>query len=140
MTLRPLGFLLFALAPPVAVAQQVLVVDDAHSQLTAAPHQTVPHYVMAAGPQLVVDASAYRFPPAAGTANSLQLVIANDQQYSVRWDPAHPSITVSSLTAHPNGNSKSFETFVAGQTIVVAIGRLEGTSSKVMWAGMADIK
>jgi len=139
-TLISLLLLASLLLPPAALAQQTLVVDAAHSQLGVPQGHAAPSYALKADTQLLVDASAYKFPPEAGPANSLQLIVARDAQYSVRWDPAHPSVVVSALTAHPNGDSKPFERFSVGQKVVVAIGRLEGSDFKVMWVGLGEVR
>ncbi len=138
---RSLAALALTLLPMLAFAQQqTLVVDDAHSQIGVPKDQKAPTYALKAGPRLLVDASKYTFKAPGGPANSLQLILGPDAQYSVAWDPAHPSVVVSSLTAHPNGTSKPFESFAAGQKVVVAIGNIKGTNFNVMWVGLADVK
>ena len=137
---RTLALLTLALAPLAALAQQTMVVDDAHSQMGLPKGTTAPHYELAAGPQLLVDASAYKFKAMGAPANAIQLILAADRQYGVAWDPAHPSVVISSLTAHPYGSSQPFEHFEAGQKVIVAIGHLEGLKFDVMWVGMADVK
>ena len=140
MTLRTLALLTLALGPLAALAQQTLVVDDAHSQMGLPKGATAPHYELAAGAQLLVDASAYTFKATGPAANAVQLILGPDRQYGVAWDPAHPSVVISSLSAHPYGNSQPFERFEAGQKLIVAIGHLEGAKFDVMWVGLADVR
>ncbi len=125
-------------------APQAVIVDEAHSQLTAAQDAVVPRYTLTAATSLVVDARNYIFKMpfelTANRLNSLQLVQGNDRQYSVAWNPATSIVTVSADNAHANHGSKPFSGLVAGESVVIAIGVMDDRSFKPAWVGMAQVK
>ena len=124
--------------------QQILLVDDAHTQIGLPEGKENPAYKLAPAPTLIVDAHKYTFklPPKFGTLpiNSLQVILGQDLQYSVAWDPKQAIAMISAQTARPNPGSKPFPGFVAGQKVVLAIGALNGTGFNVVWVGLADVK
>ena len=142
MNLRSFAALLATALPLVAFAQQSLVVDDAHSQIGVPKGATALVYTLKPGAQLQLDASKYKLkaPSAGATANSVQVIVAKGQEYSVPWDATHQTAALSAATARPNGASKPFTGFVAGQTLVIAIGQVSGANFNVMWVGMAEVK
>ena len=123
---------------------QAVMVDEAHSQLTATQDAVVPRYTLTAANSLVVDARNYVFKMPfelrADRLNSLQFIQGNDRQYSVTWDPAKGVVTVSANNARANQGSKPFSGLVAGESVVIAIGVMDDRSFKPAWVGMAQVK
>ena len=122
----------------------MLQVDDEHSQLTADADAQVPHYRLMPASRISVDARKYAFKMpfnlSANRLNSLQLVQANDRQYSIAWNPGQNVATISATSARPNPGSKPFAGFVTGDSVIIAIGVLDGPAFKPAWVGLVDVK
>jgi hypothetical protein len=136
---------LAAASVAVAVAaDRIIEVDDAHSQMQASSGTKPPLYAVPLGSSIVVEASHYKFkyPPSwlPGPVNSIQLVLANDQQFSAAWNAGTPRLELSESTLKANPGSKPFAGFHTGQRGVVAIGNLRGSKFSVVWVGMLEVQ
>ena len=122
---------------------QVLVVDAAHSATAQPEGVEAPKYSLNPSP-FTLDVSSYEFDVPdqliAKGPNSLQVIIANNQQYSVAIPGGAKHIIVSRETLRPNPGSDQFDGFESGQTLILAIGHLEGSAFSVFWLGMAEVK
>ena len=103
------------MSSPASAADQIISVDDAHLQMQAAGDATPLFYSIEPGQSIVVDASAYKFKLpqqlAGKTINSIQLILAKDEQFSAPWlmPGARQSLSMQTLTPKPG--SKSFSGF-----------------------------
>jgi hypothetical protein len=144
MLFRYLALITLAFLPPLAIAQQALTVDDDHLQMHKAGSAASAIYNVSAGAKLVIDAEKYTFKLPAQLqgkqVNSLQVVISQNQQYSVTWDPKSPKAILSSETMRPNTGSVPFTGFSSGQQLILAIGNMDGNAFNVVWVGMAHVK
>ena len=142
--MRSLITLLAVTAPALAQAQQVLIVDDAHLQMQGPGRAAPAVYVVKAAPAILLDASNYEFklPPqlAGKPINSIQIVAGKDRRYAATWNTQAQKLLLSASTLQPNPGSAPFSGFVADQTVVLAIGNLDGQKFNVVWVGMAKVQ
>ena len=125
-----------------------LTVDDAHLQMQQPEDAQPPFYTLAAGPGVVLDASAYRFqiPPelAVAAPDSVQVLIGQGRQYACSWHPQQGRQVLDATSLTPTGSSAPFTGFKAGDTVVFGIGhsRTDGHTLQfsVIWVGMARVR
>ena len=117
-----------------------VVVDDAHLQMQQEAGSTPPLYEIESGTAIEVDATDYNFrlpeQLKGQTPNSLQLILAEDQQFSAAWPSSKNTLVLSKESLSPNAGSSSFRGFRSGQEGVLAIGVLDGSRFSVVWVGM----
>ena len=117
-----------------------VVVDDEHLQMQRDAGSTPPLYEIEPGAVVEVDATnyAFRVPEQlkVHSPNSVQLILAEDQQFSATWPLAKRTLILSKGSLSPNPGSSPFRGFVSGQEGVLAIGVLDGSRFSVVWVGM----
>jgi hypothetical protein len=117
---------------PTTVPLPVLVVDKVH--------MTTPGlvYEIPAGNGFILDASGYDF--GSSTPMAVQVVMGNSS-YQVEWteNASRQSVSVSGLK--PLFNAQPLTTFVAGQQLIVSIGKLNMQGRfKPLWVGVVNVK
>ena len=117
-----------------------VVVDDEHLQMQRDAGSTPPLYEIEPGAAVEVDATKYAFRVPQQLKpkrpNSVQLILAEDQQFSATWPSAESTLILSKESLSPNAGSSPFKGFISGQEGVLAIGVLDGSRFSVVWVGM----
>ncbi len=126
---------------------QIIKVDEQHIQMGLAEGQVGKYYLIDSATQLQLDAEGYEFPDVAGLnsnePNAIQLIIDNDQQFTVPWKSGVTKYTLNSDTLI--ARFKDFKGFKSGQQFVIAIGFLVTKNAnkeqafKVQWVGMGKV-
>jgi hypothetical protein len=102
------------------------------------------NYELSAGSKIEIDAVNYKFrlpeKLEGKRPNSVQLVIADQKQYSAPWPDTENLVVLSKGNLSPNPGSLPFEGLGTGDNGIVAIGVLEGASFYVVWIGMFTVK
>jgi hypothetical protein len=142
--LKRLLALLISALPAIALARQVIAVDDAHLQMEQQGAPAPITYKLKMTTSVVLDATNYVFhiPDAlvGRPINSVQVVIAKNQRYSTAWDPAKKRIILSSETLKPSAGSVAFSGFPPNHQVVIGIGNLSGDDFNVVWVGLASFQ
>jgi hypothetical protein len=128
------------------VVKEAIVVDLAHSQI-GNESESPPKYGIGPADVLVVDASSFDFSTSLYPdiePNAVQLVIANDRQYSAAWAPSSV-VELSSSSLMALNDSRPFRGLLPGDSAIVAIGRqsidpsAHEISLKVQWVGIVEV-
>jgi hypothetical protein len=121
-----------------------VVVDDAHLQLERPGKPDAINYELPPTDQLEIDATDYEFrlPEKLNgrKLNSVQFAFAKDRVYSASWPASEKRLVLSRSNLVPNPDSKPFEGIRSGDSGVIAIGVLDGSSFFVVWVGMFTVQ
>ena len=124
-----------------------IVADMEHLMMKRADGADPLRYSIKSSGGVILDTTSYQpklAPQFAGKeCNSIQLVIANDRQYSAEFDPTKTQHVLDSKTLKPNHGSKPFSGIHAGDECVIAVGHMrqedgQPAAFSVAWVSMAN--
>jgi hypothetical protein len=118
--------------------------DGAHLQLQSKDGSKPQLYVVNSSNALQLDASAYKqsLPgeSADKPANSIQLILEKNEQYSAAWKSHQDYFLLNTETLTPNPGSVPFHGLRKGQEGVVAVGHMDSGKFSVYWVGMFKVQ
>ena len=118
--------------------------DDEHLQMQRADGKSPKTYVINPGEALELDASDYQLVVPTELkgkqANSIQLVLGKNEQYSSTWKPGTSKHLLNSTTLRPNPGSIAYKGISKGKEGVIAVGYMDSGNFSVYWVGMFKVQ
>lgn len=142
-----LGLMAWLLSSPVLAQSPIIRVDQGHMQIGDKATSRI-EYSVSAGSEIVVDLNDYEFtlwPASEPPPDTIAVIISDDQQYNVALIAGKSRYTLSSKSMIPRADSAPFGGFIAGQQLMLAIGKRRDDADagedvlRVHWLSLVNV-